>query len=82
MTFGLYFKELLEIQLKKDNIYYPNHIKSFVYSWDKIIWKNTYSHDLLLLTNIIYKEVFLYLFFNKTINITLINKCFNVLNII
>ena len=76
MIFGLYFKELLEYQLKKDNIYYPDHIKKFVYNWNIFLWNNSYSNNLLLLTNIIYKEIFCFLFFKKDIDFNLIDRCF------
>ena len=77
MTFGLYFKDLLENQLKQDNIYYPIHIKNFVNQWNQLLWKYSNNNNLLLLSNIIYKEIFCFLFFKKTINYQLINKCFN-----
>lgn len=76
MTFGLYFKDLLEIQLKQDNIYYPNYIKNFVHKWNIFLWNNSYSNNILLLSNIIYKEIFCFLFFNKKIDFKLIKKCF------
>lgn len=77
MTFGLYFKDLLEYQLKQDNIYFPIHIKNFVNQWNDLLWKYSYNNRLLLLSNIIYKEIFCFLFFKKTIDYKLINKCFN-----
>ena len=77
MTFGLYFKDLLEYQLKQDNIYFPIHIKNFVNQWNDLLWKYSYNNRLLLLSNIIYKEIFCFLFFKKTIDYQLINKCFN-----
>jgi len=78
MTFGLYFKDLLEIQLKRDNIYYPNYIKNFVNDWNVFLWNNSESEYILLLTNIIYKEIFCFLFFKKCIDFKLINRCFKI----
>ena len=78
MTFGLYFKDLLEIQLKRDNIYYPDYIKNFVNNWNVFLWNNCESDYILLLSNIIYKEIFCFLFFNKNIDINLIKKCFKI----
>ena len=77
MTFGLYFKDLLENQLKQDNIYYPIHIENFVNQWNHLLWKYSNNNNLLILSNIIYKEIFCFLFFKKTIDYKLINKCFN-----
>lgn len=75
MTFGLYFKDLLEIQLKRDNIYYPDYIKNFISKWNEFLWNHSNSNNILLLSNIIYKEIFNYLFFNIRIDYKLINRC-------
>lgn len=75
MTFGLYFKDLLEIQLKRDNIYYPDYIRNFISKWNEFLWNHSNSNNILLLSNIIYKEIFNYLFFNIRIDYKLINRC-------
>ena len=80
MTFGLYFKDLLERQLQKDNIHYPIHIKKFVNNWNYFIWNHLCSNDILLFTNIIYKEIFLFIFFKKNIDFNRIHQCFIFLN--
>ena len=88
MSFGLHFKDFFEIQIKKDNLYYPKSIKNFVYKWNSLLHYFTQLNihcdlhylynNFLLLTSIVYKEIFNVIFFNSRFDIELLNKSFNI----
>ena len=88
MSFGIHFKDLFEIQIKKDNLYYPKSIKNFVYKWNSLLHHltqlnihydiNILFNNFLLLTSIVYKEIFNVIFFNSIFNNELLNKSFDI----